>query len=58
MRFLADMGVDVRVVAWLNAQGREAIHQDSPLPDWCFIEVRMQKSDIRNQKSGADKSRG
>jgi predicted nuclease of predicted toxin-antitoxin system len=26
VRFLADMGVDVRVVAWLNAQGHEAIH--------------------------------
>lgn len=26
MRFLADMGVDVRVVAWLREQGHEATH--------------------------------
>jgi predicted nuclease of predicted toxin-antitoxin system len=26
MRFLADMGVDVRVVRWLRDQGHEAIH--------------------------------
>lgn len=26
MRFLADMGVDIRVVEWLRTQGQEAIH--------------------------------
>ena len=26
MRILADMGVDVRMVEWLNSQGHEAIH--------------------------------
>ena len=26
MRFLADMGVDIRVVQWLNEHGHEAIH--------------------------------
>lgn len=26
MRFLADMGVDVRVVQWLNQHGHDAIH--------------------------------
>ena len=26
MRFLADMGVDIRVVAWLRAQGHDAVH--------------------------------
>lgn len=26
MRFLADMGVDVRVVAWLRQQGHDAVH--------------------------------
>jgi predicted nuclease of predicted toxin-antitoxin system len=26
MPFLADMGVDIRVVQWLNEQGHEAIH--------------------------------
>lgn len=26
MRFLADMGVDVRVVEWLRRQGHDAIH--------------------------------
>jgi predicted nuclease of predicted toxin-antitoxin system len=26
MRFLADMGVDIRVVEWLRKQGHEAIH--------------------------------
>ncbi len=26
MRFLADMGVDVRVVQWLNKRGHDAIH--------------------------------
>ena len=26
MRFLADMGVDIRVVDWLRSQGHEAVH--------------------------------
>lgn len=26
MRFLADMGVDIRIVQWLNEHGHEAIH--------------------------------
>ena len=26
MRFLADMGVDVRVVQWLNERGHDAVH--------------------------------
>jgi predicted nuclease of predicted toxin-antitoxin system len=26
MRFLADMGVDLRVVKWLREQGHDAIH--------------------------------
>jgi predicted nuclease of predicted toxin-antitoxin system len=26
MRFLADMGVDIRVVQWLRTQGHDAIH--------------------------------
>ena len=26
MKFLADMGVDVRVVAWLREQGHDAVH--------------------------------
>lgn len=26
MRFLADMGVDVRVVEWLRSQGHDAVH--------------------------------
>ena len=26
MRFLADMGVDVRVVEWLRGQGHDAVH--------------------------------
>jgi len=26
VRFLADMGVDLRVVAWLRDQGHDAIH--------------------------------
>jgi predicted nuclease of predicted toxin-antitoxin system len=26
MRFLADMGVDVRVVQWLNERGHDALH--------------------------------
>jgi predicted nuclease of predicted toxin-antitoxin system len=26
MRFLADMGVDQRIVDWLRAQGHDAIH--------------------------------
>src|SRR5437660_12032137 len=26
MRFLADMGVDIRIVDWLRAQGHEAVH--------------------------------
>ena len=26
MRFLADMGLDVRVVSWLRVQGHDAVH--------------------------------
>jgi len=26
VRFLADMGVDVRIVEWLNSRGHEAVH--------------------------------
>ena len=26
MRFLADMGVSQRIVAWLNQQGHDAMH--------------------------------
>lgn len=26
MRFLADMGVDIRIVHWLRQQGHEALH--------------------------------
>jgi predicted nuclease of predicted toxin-antitoxin system len=33
MRFLADVGVDVRVVRWLNEHGHDAIHlRDENLP--------------------------
>ncbi len=48
MRFLADMGVDVRVVQWLIEHGRDAIHLRNQglqrLPNVKFSRKRLESS--------------